>query len=83
MLPIAPPFADYIVTLATYSASTWIPANSENAKANARLAAALEAQFPGILIRLAERGTIIGPDSDIVARIDAFIDGIWLAVLSH
>jgi len=83
MLPIAPPFADYIVTLATYSASTWIAANSENAKANVRLAAALEAQFPGIIIRLDQRGAITGPDSDIVRRIDAFIDGLWLAVLSH
>jgi hypothetical protein len=83
MLAIAPPFADYIVTLATYSASTWIATNSENAKANARLAARLESQFPGIIIRLAERGTITGPDSDIVRRIDDYIDGIWLAVLSH
>jgi hypothetical protein len=83
MIPIDPPFADYVVTLATYSSSTWIPANSENAKANARLAAALEAQFPGIIIRLAERGTITGPDSDIVRRIDDYIDGIWLAVLSQ
>jgi len=83
MVPIASPFADYIVTLATYSASTWIAANSENAKANARLAAALEAQFPGIIIRLDQRGAITGPDSDIVRRIDAFIDGLWLAVLSH
>jgi hypothetical protein len=83
MNPIAPAYADYMVTLATYSASTWIAANSENAKANARLAAALEAQFPGIIIRLAQRGNINGPDSDIVRRIDAFIDGLWLAVLSH
>jgi len=83
MLAIAPPFADYIVTLATYSASTWIATNSENAKANARLAAALEARFPGIIIRLAQRSNITGPDSDIVRRIDAFIDGLWLAVLSH
>jgi len=83
MLPIAPPFADYIVTLATYSASTWIAANSENAKANVRLAAALEAQFPGIIIRLAQRSAITGPDGDIVRRIDDYIDGIWLAVLAH
>jgi hypothetical protein len=83
MLSLASPFADYVVTLATYSSSTWIAANSENAKANARLAAALEAQFPGIIIRLAQLGNINGPDSDIVCRIDAFIDGLWLAVLSH
>jgi hypothetical protein len=83
MIPIAPPFADYIVTLATYCSSSWIATNSENAKANARLAAALEAQFPGIIIRLAQRGAITGPDSDTVRRIDAFIDGLWLAVLSH
>jgi hypothetical protein len=83
MKSLTPPFADYVVTLATYSLSTWIAANSENAKANARLAAALEAKFPGIIIRLAQRGAITGPDSDIVRRIDAFIDGIWLAVLSH
>jgi hypothetical protein len=83
MLPIAPPFADYIVTLATYSSFTWIAANSENAKANVRLAAALEAQFPGIIIHFAQRGAITGPDGDIVRRIDAFIDGLWLAVLSH
>lgn len=83
MLSLTPPFADYVVTLATYSASTWIAANSENAKANARLAARLEAQFPGVVIRLAQRGDITGPESDIVARIDAYIDGLWLAVLSH
>jgi hypothetical protein len=83
MIPIATPFAAYQVTLATYSSTSWIAANSENAKANARLAAALEAQFPGIIIRLAQRGNINGPDSDIVRRIDAFIDGLWLAVLSH
>ena len=83
MLSLAPPFADYVVTLATYSASTLIATNSENAKANARLAARLEAQFPGIIIRLDQQGAITGPDSDIVARIDAFIDGLWLAVLSH
>ena len=83
MLSLAPPFADYVVTLATYSASTWIASNSENAKANARLAGRLEAQFPGIVIRLAQRGAITGPDSDIIARIDAYIDGLWLAVLSH
>ena len=83
MLAIAPPFADYVVTLATYSASTRIATNSENAKANARLAATLEAEFPGVVIRLGQRGNITGPDSDIVARIDAFIDGLWLAVLSH
>jgi hypothetical protein len=76
-------FADYVVTLATYSASICIASNSENAKANARLAARLEAQFPGIIIRLAQRGTITGPDSDIVAQVDAFVDGLWLAVLSH
>lgn len=83
MLSLTSSFADYTVTLATYSASTWIASNSENAKANARLAARLEAQFPGVVIRLAQRGAITGPDDDIVARIDAFIDGIWLAVLSH
>jgi len=83
MLSVASPFADYVVTLATYSASPWIAANSENAKANVRMAAALEAQFPGIIIRLAQRGAITGPDSDIVRRIDDYIDGIWLAVLSR
>ena len=83
MLSLAQPFADYVVTLATYSASTRIATNSENAKANARLAATLEAEFPGIIIRLAQRGDITGPDSDIITRIDAFIDGLWLAVLSH
>lgn len=83
MLSLASPFADYVVTLATYSPSTWIAANSENAKANVRMAAALEAQFPGIIIRLAQRGAITGPDSDIVRRIDDYIDGLWLAVLSH
>ena len=83
MIAITSPFADYVVTLATYSDSTWLAANSENAKANARLAATLESEFPGVVIRLAQRGDITGPDSDIIDRIDAFIDGIWLAVLSH
>lgn len=83
MLSLAPPFADYVVTLATYSASTRSASNLENTKANARLAARIEAQFPGIIIRLDQRGAITGPDSNIVRLIDAFIDGLWLAVLSH
>jgi hypothetical protein len=83
MLPIAPPFADYIVTLATYCSSSWIATNSENAKANARIAATLEAQFPGLVIRLATRGKITGPNNDIVALIGEFIDGIWMIVASR
>jgi hypothetical protein len=83
MLSLASPFADYVVTLATYSSSTWIAANSENAKANARLAATLEAQFPGLVIRLATRGKITGPNNDIVALIGEFIDGLWMIVASR
>lgn len=58
-----------------------IATHAETKKANDKIAAQIEARFPGVAITIDDLYKITGPTDEVVEEIQGFIDGIWMFAL--